>query len=199
MITKKEQIWRYILEKALSPERVFEFAQKEIAAQLGCSTSTVFNALKTPRDSGAVRVGGRGFTVINLDKFLTIWATRRRLMKDIVYQTHVDAPVRAIEQEMPPQVVFTGYSGYKFRFKDTPADYDKVYVYCPSAVLPELKKRFPRSRKKSPNLFALSPDRHLAASEGLAPQAQLYVDLWNLPDWYAHDYLKALKEKLSLV
>ncbi|MEW6610977.1 MAG: hypothetical protein AB1352_05150 [Patescibacteria group bacterium] len=198
MITKKEQIWRYILEKALSQERVFEFAQKEIAAQLGCSTSTVFNALKVPRDSGAVRVGGRGFTVINLDKFITIWATQRRLMKDLVYQTHVDAPVREIEQDMPPQALFTGYSGYKFRFKDAPADYDKVYVYCPPQALPILKRRFPRLAKKQSNLFVLTPDRNLVGEMGLAPQSQLYVDVWNLPDWYAHDYLNALKKKLSL-
>jgi hypothetical protein len=197
MLSKKEQIWRYILEAAVSKERVLHFEQKEIAAKMNISTSTVFNALKVPRQSGAVAVRGRGFEVRDIEKLLIIWATERKLKKDVVYETHVDDTIQHIESGLPGSITFGAYAAYKFRFHDTPADYDKVYVYAhDDTAVQEIKKRFP-PKKGSVNLIVLEADGQLGSFGRDLPLSQLFVDLWNLPDWFAKDYLNALRRKMG--
>ena len=140
-MTKKEIIWREILFQAME-KKIRQFTQKELAARFDFSLSTVFNALKIPRQTGAIEVKGRFFTVINSQKFLAIWATHRNLEKDIIYKTHTDLPPVKIEGSMPSDVVYTAYSAYRLKFHDAPADYDKVYVYADDVKA--IKKRFPK-------------------------------------------------------
>ena len=40
-----------------------------------------------------------------------------------------------------PNVLFTGYTAYKLRFDDVPADYSEVYVYADETELDQIKKR----------------------------------------------------------
>jgi len=198
MLSKKEQIWRYILEAALSKERILNFEQKVIAERLKISTSTVFNALKVPRQSGAVAVRGRGFELRDIEKLLTIWATVRNVKKDIIYETRVDDTIQHVESGLPGSVIFGAYSAYKFRFKDSPADYDKVIAYAKDTMaVREVQKRFP-SKKGNANLVILEADEHLYSFGGLVPLSQLFADLWNLSDWFAKDYLDALRRRLNM-
>ncbi len=193
-MTKKETIWRFILKKALD-ERELRFTQKDIAAHFKISTSTVFNALKAPRKLGAIEVTGRFFRLRDAEKLLLLWATQRNFKNDIVYSTYVDAEVREIEGRMPPDVIFGAFSAYRFAHNEAPADYSTVYVY--SEGLEELKKRFPK-QKGPPNLFVLKPDPELVSFGKTTPDVQTFVDLWNIPQWYAKDYLAALKKKINL-
>jgi hypothetical protein len=193
-MNKKEQIWRQILQAAIG-DRQFEFTQQELAKNLRVSLSTVFNALKVPRAQGAIIVGGRSFSLVDMEKLLYIWATQRNFEKEIIYQTNVASTASQIEGMMPAGAIFGAYSAYRQKYRDAPADYDKVYVYASSPLLAEIKKRFPK-RAGSPNLFVLKSDSGLAAFGSIAPEAQIFCDLWNLKDWYAKDFLKSLKEKI---
>jgi len=192
-MTKKEVIWREILFQAIENKK-FEFTQKELAQKYGFSLSTVFNALKVPRSASAVE-GKRGFKVRDIEKFLYLWATFRKIKKDIIYQTPVKKGVIATEGEMPPSVIFGAYSAFLKKYKEAPADYDKVYVYIGEENLEELKKRFP-PQKGYQNLIILKADPWLKNFGQITPDCQTFVDLWNLPEWYAKDYLNALKEKI---
>lgn len=191
-MTKKEIIWREILYQVLEKKK-FKFTQKELAEKFNFSLSTVFNALKIPRTSHAVRVTGRFFEVIDKHKFLSIWATHRNLDKDIIYQTRVNLPIKKIESELPADVIPTAYTAYRFKTKDAPADYDKVYVYTKN--LDQIRKRFPASQE-SANLIVLKQDEYLASYGQVAPLAQIFVDLWNLREWYANDFLQAMKDDI---
>ena len=187
---KIELVYRKILDKAMKKQ--FKLTQAELAAALKISLSTVNHALKPLVKMGAIAVARRGFEVIDTKKILYYWCSVRNLEKDILYKTRVDKSVRQIEAEMP-QVEFTAYSAYKFKFKDVPADYSEVYVYADEKGFEEIKKRFPASpaSKKTPNLFVLKKD-----FEGLTV-AQLFVDLWQLREWYAKDFLEALGKKID--
>ena len=189
---KKEIIWREILYQALEKKQ-FRFTQKQLAQKFKFSLSTVFNALKIPRASGAIKVSGRFFAVTDTQKFLSIWGTHRNLLKDIIYQTRVNLPIKKIQAELPADTIPTAYTAYYLKFKDAPADYDKVYVYAKN--LEQIKKRFP-FKTGQPNLVVLKADDWLKNYGNLAPVAQIYVDLWNLSEWFAADFLKALKEKI---
>lgn len=192
MLIKKEIIWREILWQSIE-KKVRQFTQKELANKFSFSLSTIFNALKVPRASGAIEVKGKFFVVRDQEKFLNIWATFRNINKDIIYQTRVDKPVTEIEGMMPSSAIFTACSAFRLKFNEAPADYDRVYVYC--ADLEEIKKRYPL-RKGNANLVVLKPDAKLQAYGAVVPLPQMYVDLWNLSEWYAKDFLNGLKEKI---
>jgi len=189
---KIELIWREVLTCALE-EKQTTFSQKNLAAKFGLSTSTVFHSLKKPREIGAVKVGGRFFELCDFEKLLFLWATERDLPKEIIYQTSSGLPVMEIEGLMPPVVIPTAYTAYRFLFGEASADYAKVYFYA--ADLISLKERFPESRGE-PNIFILKTDSFLQTYRLTPPLPQIFVDLWNLPDWYAKEYQEALWQKM---
>jgi hypothetical protein len=186
---KIEIIWRDVLEEA-SKNPAFE--QKKLAIKYGFSTSTVFAAINPLRQMGAIEVTSRNFKVINFEKILMYWATHRNLMRDLIYSTYVDMPVMEIEGLVDNKTIYGCYSALRLRLKSAPSEYDKVYFYTldPTA----LKLRFPKV-KHAPNIFILKADPYLLKYGKTTPPSQTFVDLWNLKDWYADEFLKALKEK----
>lgn len=194
-MTKKEIIWREILFQGLENKRI-NFTQKELSQKFSFSLSTVFNALKIPRASGAIE-GKRGLRVLDIEKMLYIWATFRKLKKEIIYQTKASKDIFTIEGEMPAQVIFGAFSAFVRKYGQAPADYDKVYVYAEKTRLSEIKNRFPKQDGR-PNLFVLSADPFLKQYGPITPDCQTFVDLWNINDWYAKDFLRVLKEKMLI-
>jgi hypothetical protein len=192
-MTKKEVIWREILFQSIEKKKI-EFTQKELAQKYNFSLSTVFNALKIPRGASIIE-GKRGFKIRDIEKFLYLWATFRKTKKDIIYQTAVKKSALGIEGEMPPSVIFGAYSAFLRKYKFAPADYDKVYAYLKEEKIETIKNRFPL-QKGYPNLIVFKADPWLSNFGRLTPDCQTFVDLWNLPEWYAKDFLNALKEKM---
>lgn len=180
-------MYRAILYNVME-RRKKTLTQAELAKDLKISLSTVNHALKPLRDMGGIRIKQRNFEVVNARKILFYWASMRRLEKDIVYRTRVSRHVIDIEKAMPGNVVFGAYSAYKFMFKSVPADYSEVYVY--SNNIEEIKKRFPKN-ETVPNLFVLKRDFDAMTI------AHLFVDLWNIKEWYAREFLKEMEEKID--
>jgi len=199
-MTKKEIIWREILFQAIENKKI-DFTQKELAQKYSFSLSTVFNALKAPRNSGILEVRGRGFKVRDIEKFLFLWATFRKIKKDIIYNTNTSKSIREIEGEIPAKAIFGAFSAYRKKYQEAPADYDKVYLYLKKENLKEVENRFPYQKGYS-NLIVLEADPWLEnpafslAKGGVTPDCQIFVDLWNLPEWYAKEYLESLKQKI---
>lgn len=184
-----EFVYREILYQAMEKKNMV-LTQAALARTLHVSLSVVNKAVKVLEHMGAVETELRSFHVLDIKKIIYYWASIRNLQKDIIYATRVEKPVREIEKMMPDNAVFTAYSAYKFRFHDIPADYSEVYVYGTK----ELAERFPQS-KKVPNLFVLQKEQLIDLYENLTV-AQLFVDLWNLKEWYAKEFLKALEERI---
>lgn len=143
-MNKKEIIWREILHQVVENKKT-EFTQKELSSRFGFSLSNVFNSLKVPRQMGAIRVGGRSFEVQDIEKFLYLWATYRNLEKEIIYETNSDFSARETERSLHSSVIFGLYSAYSKKYKDEPADYDKVFVYSDVKKLKEIKERLCQS------------------------------------------------------
>ncbi len=96
---------------------------------------------------------------------------------------------------MPPGIIFGCYSAYTQKYQEAPADYDKVYVYADENELEEIKKRFPKT-KGSSNVFVLKKDPYLGQYGAFTPDVQTFVDIWNLKDRYAREFLNKLKDKI---
>ncbi|MFH0713050.1 MAG: hypothetical protein V1722_00160 [Candidatus Micrarchaeota archaeon] len=191
---RKEEVYLYILEKY----KTGKITQDGIANALDISLSTVNNALLPLRKMHAVDVKPRELRVIDQEKIRTYWATIRKLDKDVLYSTCVASGVKEIENSLPSNVIFTAFSGYKFKFDDVPADYSEVYAYCTEEQLAEIKRRFPE-KKGAKNLYLLKANDTIASttSGSIAATNLLFVDLWNASGWYARDFLNALGEKLK--
>jgi hypothetical protein len=190
---KIEIIWREMLYQALEQGNR-KFTQKDLAAKFGFSVSTVFQALKAPRKMGAVKVGGRQFRLIDPEKLLYHWASVRNLGSDIILEGRVDKPAMEIEGLVPPDTIFGGYRAAREILDESPADYDKIYVYAGDTQA--IEKRFTFTKGPA-NFFVLRPDQFLIHYGQVTSLAQTFVDLWNLDDWYAKDFTKALKEEID--
>lgn len=197
MLKKNEWVYRQILT-GTEEEKKTRFTQLELSKHFKISLSTVNNALEPLERMGSISKHQRYFSVIDRKKVLLYWATVRNLQKDIIYSTRMNALIKEIENSVPSDAVFTAYTAYKLLYKETPADYSEVYFYLPQTSLPEVKERFPES-KGPPNVFVLEGDPFLFRREQhTVPVPQLYVDLWNLKEWYAQEFLNALEKRLKL-
>ena len=193
---KIEVIWRELLYQSLERGQR-RFTQQGVAEEFNVSTSTVFQALKIPRKMGAVRVTGRWFTLEDSEKLLYYWASVRDLVGDIVWQGRTELPVEEIEGRMPGEVVMGGFrAARRWLGEAVPADYDKVYVYSDDAEA--VKQRF-NFRKGEANVIVLAADPLLARYGEMTTLAQTFVDMWNMPEWYAKEFIKALRGKLDEV
>ncbi|MGB9635580.1 MAG: hypothetical protein ACP5KJ_00850 [Candidatus Micrarchaeia archaeon] len=193
MIKKREAVYREMLTAALLEKR-FTFTQLGLSKKFGFSLSTIHNALRPLVGIGAIGKRTRSFEIIDTRKVLMYWATARKLQRDIIYTTRVEGPVARIEGNMPAGAIFTAYSGYRILYKDAPADYSEVYVYADAKALEEIRERF--AEKSGPqNLFVLEKDPYMP-EKPVAPLPQIYVDLWNLREWYAKDFLDALEKRM---
>ena len=183
-----EEVYRELLYQFMEKKRR-TFTQLELSKTTGLSISTVNYSLKPLRSMNAVNVKPRSFSVTDAKKILYYWASARNLPKDIIYQTRSNKDVRTIEAEMPPDAIYGLFSGYKFMYKDVPSDYSEVYVYSEDAN--EMTKRFPPQS---------GPQNIITLKKGCMTQmtkAQLFVDLWNVREWYAKEFLKALEAKIN--
>ncbi|MDG7038676.1 MAG: hypothetical protein JRN37_05925 [Nitrososphaerota archaeon] len=198
----KEVVIREIACEYLEGGR--NFTQLMLSRQLNLSLSLVNSAVRALSEISSVRVAQRGFEVISLNRLLLYWATHRQLSRDIVFTTRVALPVRDLERSMPDEIAFTGYTAYRFLYDEAPADYSEVYVYATVEGTSEIRRRF-EPNGKVPNLTVMKADpnmedairNHRLNKSSVCP-AQLFVDLWNMKEWYARDYTDSLSRRLGI-
>lgn len=173
--------------------------QLELSKRLGVSLSTVNNAIAPLARQGAIEVKRMGLSVVDMKKLVVYLASARNLQADILFSTRISMKVSEIEKSMPEGVVYAAFSAYRFLYGDTPADYSEVYVYADEKVLEELKSRFP-AREGPPNLYVLQMDSRLPklSKNAIAPPIQIFIDLWNLREWYAKEFVLAMSKRLRL-
>lgn len=190
---KIEYIWRELLYRAIEEQRA-DFKMSDLALKFHLSTSLVSHALSPLRDLQIVKIGKIRSRVVDTERLLLFWATRRNLKKDIVHKIYSGLSVLERETSMSASVYPTAYSAYRIYYRDVPSDYENIYFYAKD--IDEIQKRFPENLRKDPNLFILKPDPYLTIYKK-TPQAQIFVDLWNLPEWYAKEFSEALLAKIK--
>jgi len=177
---KKERIYRELAERGGC------ITQRELASRCGVSLNLVNSVIKELKRVGAVTVYPMGLKVVNRAKIVYLWGSQRDLQRDISLAYAINLPVHEIEKNMPGNVIFTAFSGWRLKTGQAPFDYKRVYVYArPSdrAILERLLSALPKSRG-DPNTFVmLVDDPHLFAlsSDQIAPVSQIFVDIYAMP------------------
>ena len=195
---RTECVFREILYQVMEMKRN-RLTQSGLSKELGISLSVVNLAVRKLESIGAVMVEQRSLKVIDTKKALYYWASIRNLEKDVVFKARMNLPVREMERNAP-NVVFTAYSAYKLLFHDVPADYSEVYVYADAHGVEQIKKRLSSEimvGMEPANFFALKKDSLLERYDKI-PMAQLFVDLWNLKEWYAREFVQEFEKRLGL-
>lgn len=188
---KIETIWHHLLWAAL--RGAFKHTQQDLAEKYSYSLSTVNHALEIPTRIGAVRKTAKFFVLEDFDKLLYYWASVRNLEKDIVYATYYPDRILKAESEIPAGSIYGGYTAAKIQLGEAPADYDKLYCYFENPDY--FKQRFPSNKERPANMFVVKKPEFM--SEMTLPQ--IFVDIWNMRDWYAKDFTKSLEEKMHAV
>ena len=193
---KIETVWHQILLEALTTRR-FQLTQQELARRFGYSLSTIHHALRVPTEMGAIRKTGKAFVLQDFKKLLYFWASVRAFHRDVLYATASDAPIREIEVSAIPDSVYGAYSAAKRLLGEPPADYSKVYFYIAPQDLATFQRRFPPSSGPPANTFALKMAAVMPQYGATTTLVQTFVDLWNLSDWYAREFTRAIEEKMD--
>ena len=183
---KIETLWHHLLWSALEKGE-FQLTQKSLADYFGYSLSTVNLAVKKIEEAGSDK---------DIKRLLYYWATHRNFKKDIIYKTWVDEPVLEIEGLIPDGAILGCYTAAKNILSEPPADYSKVYFYFDEDKLDIVKKRYPPAKGNN-NLFVLKTYSKQIDYGNITTLPQTFVDLWNLSDWYAKDFLEALERKID--
>lgn len=191
---KIETVWCQLLFDTLE-RRSSDFQQQILASRLSLSTSTVHHALRDLRRMGAVRVGGDGGSVIDAEKLLMHWANHRDFKKDIVQTLELADSVVEIEGLLPSGSILGGYSAVRHWYQEAPADYNDVYVYHanPHIVL----DRFLSANRGDTGLVVLRLPQGIPIRKETTSLAHTFVDLWNMTDWMAKDFVRRVKEEID--
>jgi hypothetical protein len=193
---KKERVYRELVGLAES-ERMT--TQRELASECGVSLNLVNSVVRELRRVGALAVYPMGLNILDPAKILYAWGSQRNLERDISLRYAIGLPVHEIEKNMPGDVVFTAFSGWRLKAGQAPFDYNRVYVYAqPSAepIVKRLLSTLPRRRGDANTFVMLVEDPHLFthSEHQIAPVGQLFVDIYALPstpvtDGFLHDIL----------
>ena len=187
---RTDAVFRELLRGTME-EKAVRFTVRGLAESTGVPPSTVSHALRPLKGMGAIKMERRGFRVVNARKALLYWCSARDLPASVVYSTRLEMRVEEIEGMVPPGAIFTAYTAFRHRFGTAPSEYGEVYAY---GSPDDFAKRFgePRDGGGVENLIVLAVDEHLKKL-GKATLAQIYVDLWNIPTWYAQDFIDAME------
>lgn len=175
----------------------FDINRKALARRFGYSLSTIHHALRVPTELGAIRKTGKAFVLRDAKKLLYYWASVRSLSRDVLYATTTDAPIREIEGLAIPGSLYGAYSAAARLLGEPPADYSTVYFYIAPAALADFQRRFPPASRPPANTVALKMPPVMPSYGPVTTLAQTFVDCWNLADWYAREFTRAVEERLD--
>lgn len=188
---KTERIYRELLLRALSGDSAVK--QEELARRCQVSLGLANKTVKKLEGARAVEATRQGVRVLSPARILNLWATERRLERDIVSAFRID-PLED-ERNLPRTATITAFSAWCSISGRRPAEYSRLYFYVWDREEFERWLGFRRSkvRKTNPNMFALhvdDPHLLLTSKRGMAPVPQIYVDIYAIGGPEAAPYLR---------
>jgi hypothetical protein len=184
-----ELVWRSLADAAFREQRRWSNVA-DLAFSSGVPDSTANLALERLKEIGAIaRYPRGGFSLISLDKVLTVLSAWRNLAKDTIALTTLDAIAPYLHQEKGPYALGGPDAATAILGGAHVADFVQHLVYLP--IDPALGQLPPGQEVR-----VLSMD-HRAVLDwtGYSSVAQTYADLFATPGWAASEYRYAIRDK----
>lgn len=193
---KTERIYRELLLQSLSGAS--RAKQGELARRCQVSLGLVNKTVNKLEAARAVEATRQGVRILSPARVLNLWATERRLSRDIIHAFRID-PLGEVEGELPRASILTAFPAWFALTGRRPAEYSRLYFYVGDEEGFErwFGFREARARKTNPNVFVLRlNDPHLfaASKRGIAPIPQIYVDIYSIGGPEAPPYLRDIAE-----
>jgi len=188
---KTERIYRELLLNSLSG--VSRVKQEELAKRCQVSLGLANKTVKKLEGARAVEATRQGVRILSPARILNLWATERRLDRDVVSAFRLD-PLEE-ERRLPRTATPTAFSAWCTISGRRPAEYSRLYFYIWDREEFErwLGFRKAKIRKTNPNMFVLQvddPHLFLASKHGRVPVPQIYVDIYSIGGPEAAPYLR---------
>lgn len=192
---KKEWIYRELACRQLE-ERGAKATELGLSRKFGISLSTVHHAVFPLKGNGIVAPLARGFRVVSLPRLLAFWGSERKLKREILWEGSAKN-VSEAERLAPADAVWGGFSAYRKKYGEAPADYSVLMLYVEEGREWDAKGRM--EGKGNVKLLVLKKDEFMdeRATGGLCADPQIYADLWNVKEWYAADFRRALERRMG--
>lgn len=189
---KTERIYRELLIHSLSSDK--NVKQEEMADRCQVSLGLVNKTVKKLEAARAVEATRHGVRILSPGRVLNLWATERRLLRDIFHAFRFD-PLEEVERKLPRSSILTAFSAWCTLAGRRPAEYSRLYFYVEDMEEFErwFKFREVKARKTNPNVFALrvdDPHLLLTSKGGLTTVPQIYVDIYSVDGPEAPPYLR---------
>jgi hypothetical protein len=188
---KTERIYRELLLSSLSG--VSRIKQEEVTKRCQVSLGLVNKTVKKLEEARAVEATRQGVRMLSPSRVLNLWATERRLERDVVSAFRLD-PLEE-EWKLPRTATLTAFSAWCKISRRRPAEYSRLYFYIWDRDEFEqwLGFRKAKIRKTNSNMFVLQvddPHLFLVSKNGVAPVPQIYVDIYSIGGPEAAPYLR---------
>ena len=194
---KTERIYRELLLRSLSGASNVE--QEELAKRCQVSIGLVNKTIRKIEATHAAEATRHGVRVLSPVRILNLWATERRLSRDVMVAFRMD-PLDKVERELPRDAIVTAFSAWATLARRRPAEYSRLYFYIEDKGGFErwLRFREAKVRRTNPNIFVLhidDPHLSLTARRGIACVPQIYVDIYSIGGPEAAPYLKDIAKR----
>lgn len=140
-------------------------------------------------------MGGKGGQIVDAEKVLMHWANRRKLLDDIVTTIEVGGLVQEVEGLLPPNSILGAYSAVRMWYGEAPAEYNAVYVYHQKPEV--VQERFEGMNGRVVKVIVLKLDPLVPTREETTILGHTFVDLWNITDWMAKEFVRRVKEEID--
>jgi DNA-binding Lrp family transcriptional regulator len=193
---KSDRIYRELILCALA--RIDRVKQQDLAKKCDVSLGLVNKTVRRLEEAHAVEVTKAGVRILSPARILNLWATERRIERDIVHAFRWDS-LEEIEDELSGAFLLTAFSAWRVLTGRHPAEYHSLYFYVgdPQMFREWFKFREKKARKTYPNVFVLqTDDPHLLSTSqrGIVPVPQIYVDIYAIDGPQAPPYLRDITQ-----
>lgn len=190
-----ELVWRSLADSALTGKRTWSNVG-DLAYDAGVPTTTAYLALERLESNGTVdRYRQGGFSVVSIEKLLTMLCAWRNLDRDTLVRTTREAIEPFLDSARGPYALGGPDAANALLGGHAVSSFREHIVYMPGAgqVRAELVQL---TSQPEGNVRVLAMDkRAMKVWEGYSSLAQTYADLFATPGWQASEFRSALRER----
>lgn len=190
-----ELVWRSLADRALKGERTWSNVG-DLAYDAGVPTTTAYLALERLESNGTVdRYRPGGFSVVSIEKLLTMLCAWRNLDRDTIIRTTRESIQPFLNSARGPYALGGPDAANVLLGGHAVSSFHEHIVYLPGAG--ELRAEIMQLRQEPEgDVRVLAMDkRAMKVWDGYSSLAQTYADLFATPGWQASEFRNALRDR----